>query len=334
MKRLIPSLKATGNEITNFTQSSWLATPDNIDILADKIRKENIGPDTVIILELFGNSTFRYRQFDGTMALPFKSGHGYHLEGEVGVCDDATFVKLCGATKPVLDACGPAIKILVPPLPRHIYTGCCASKNHCTNRAEIDYELKILQQAMHFRPLLKETLLNMGLENFFVLDGIGGLLGVPAGSNRGPASEIVTELRKYCAIDGVHFNEIGYANLGRVIFEAISGIKSGTLTRSDPFQSSGTGKKPGNNFFWRGFTSPVGHTAPKNSISSQQHRAGERAAPTENRISSVTSGNNWEQPRNATGGQGTQHNNNSWRFGPHRGPAGYMGPRKMPYWKK
>jgi hypothetical protein len=128
MKRLIPSLKATGSEITNFTQSSWLATPENVDILADKIRKENIGPDTVIILELFGNSTFRYRQFDGTMALPFKSGHGYHLEGEVGVCDDATFVKLCGATKPVLDACGPAIKILVPPFPATSTQGAVPAK--------------------------------------------------------------------------------------------------------------------------------------------------------------------------------------------------------------
>jgi hypothetical protein len=86
-------------------------------MLADKIRGQNIGPDTVIILELFGNSTFRYRQFDGTMALPFKSGHGYHLEGEVGACDDATFVKLCGAIKPVLDAWGTGIKILIPPFP-------------------------------------------------------------------------------------------------------------------------------------------------------------------------------------------------------------------------
>jgi hypothetical protein len=192
----------------------------------------------------------------------------------------------------------------------------------------------MLHLAMHFRPLLKETLLTMGLENFFVLDGIGGLLGVPAGSNRGPASEIVAELRKYCAKDGVHFNEVGYANLGRVIFEAISGIKSGTLTRSDPFQSSGAGKKSGNTFFWRGFTSPVGYTAPKNSNSSQQQRVGERAAPAENQISSVIRGKNWEQPRNTTGGQGTQPNNNSWRFGPHRGRAGYMGPHKMLYWKK
>jgi hypothetical protein len=37
-------------------------------------------------------------------------------------------------------------------------------------------------------------------------------------------------------------------------------------------------------------------------------------------------------PRNTIGSHST--NNNSWRFGPHRGRAGYMGPRKIPYWKK
>jgi hypothetical protein len=70
-----------------------------------------------VVLELFGNSTYRYRQFDGTMALLFKAGHGYHMEGEVGVCDDFTFGKLISAVIPILNACGSGVKILVPPPP-------------------------------------------------------------------------------------------------------------------------------------------------------------------------------------------------------------------------
>jgi hypothetical protein len=42
---------------------------------------------------------------------------------------------------------------------------------------------------MRFRSLLKEALLSAGIDKLFVLDGIGGLLRIPAGNNRGSAME-------------------------------------------------------------------------------------------------------------------------------------------------
>jgi hypothetical protein len=123
MRRLIPALRLAGYEIIDLSQPSWLATAENIELLANRIVSLDLGPDSVLIIELFGNSTFRYRQFDDTMALPFKSGHGYHMEGEVGVCDDSTFGRLINAARPVFDACGTGTKIIVPPLPRYLYAG-------------------------------------------------------------------------------------------------------------------------------------------------------------------------------------------------------------------
>jgi hypothetical protein len=49
------------------------------------------------------------------------------MEGGVGVSDDATFSRLVTAVKPILDACGSRIKIIVPPLPRYLYMGFCSS---------------------------------------------------------------------------------------------------------------------------------------------------------------------------------------------------------------
>jgi hypothetical protein len=268
MRRLVPSLKMAGFEVIDLTQPSWLATCENVELLTEKLTSLNLDTDSVVILELFGNSTYRYRQFDGTMALPFKAGHGYHMEGEVGVCDDCTFAKLCCAVQPIIDSCGSAIKIIVPPLPRYLYTGCCANKFHCTNVSNEDYELRMLQATMHFRPLIKDALLSTGTDRFFVLDGIGALLGIPAGNNRGAATEILKELSNYCAQDGVHFNERGYVNLAKVISSAISGVQSGLLTRSDPGTGSISGRKK-TTFFWRGFTSPVGYTGPRNAPVSQ-----------------------------------------------------------------
>jgi hypothetical protein len=91
MWRIIPFLKQAGYSVTDLTQPSWLATPDNIDYLIASLNTICPGKETTVVLELFGNSTFRYRQFDGTMALPFKSNNGYHMEGAGGVCDDETF---------------------------------------------------------------------------------------------------------------------------------------------------------------------------------------------------------------------------------------------------
>jgi hypothetical protein len=262
MRRLVPALKLSGYEVTDLTVPSWLATPGNVEMLADRITSLSVDPGTVIVLELFGNSTIRYRQFDGTMALPFKSGHGYHLEGEVGVSDDTCFTQLFSSVKPVIEACGSAIKIIVPPLPRYLYTGCCSSKNHCTNLRNEDYELRLLQSVMHFRPLIKDNLLAAGIGRFFVLDGIGALMGIPAGNNRGTAAEILKELSNYCAADGVHFNEIGYANLAKVIESAVTGIETGLLTKAD-ISGPSSGSKQAAVFFWRGFTSPVGYSGPR-----------------------------------------------------------------------
>jgi hypothetical protein len=235
------------------------------------------------------------------------------MEGEVGVCDDTTFQRLLTAVRPILDSAGVAYKIIVPPLPRYLYTACCTNKKHCTNLLDEDYELKLLLATMHFRPLIKDSLLNTGIENFFVLDGIGALLGIPAGENRGSASDNLRDLNNYCAKDGVHFNEVGYANMAKVIDSAARGLVSGSLTKAKSASLAGTGRTT---FFWRGFTSPNGHTGPRSNIN--------------NNLASTHNANASDINRSATlpgfvrGGS---------RGGPIRSlPRG--GGRKLPYWKR
>jgi hypothetical protein len=107
----------------------------------------------------------------------------------------------------------PGIKILIPPLPRHLFKGCCTDKEHSTNVKDEGYSLTLLRETIRFRHLLKSALLSMGADNFFVIDGVGALIGIPAGGNRRTAMEILLELERVSAPDGVHFNEIGYKNL-------------------------------------------------------------------------------------------------------------------------
>jgi hypothetical protein len=320
MRRLIPALRLAGYEIIDLSQPSWLATAENIELLANRILSLGLGPDSVLMIEPFGNSTFRYRQFDDTMALPFKSGHGYHMEGEVGVCDDSTFGRLINAVRPVFDACGTSTKIIVPSLPRYLYAGCCTNKKHCTSMSDPEYEIKLLHATMRFRPLLKDMLLSAGIENFYVLDRIGSLLGVNAGDNRGPASENVRELGKYCAADGVLFTELGYANMAKEVSSAIDRMRAGTLTKAKTGSGNISGK--GGQYFWRGFTSPNGHSGIRG-----------QPAPANSAPASSTSlpAHNANQLNNNTPG----FTRGGSRGSPIRGyPRAFKGGRRPPYWKK
>jgi hypothetical protein len=134
----------------------------------------------------------------------------------------------------------------------------------------------MLQATTKFRPFLKDTLLKKGLEKFFILDGVGALLGILPGGNRGAPVEILSELSAYCATDGVHYTEPGYANLVKTISAAIKGVKNGTLTKSCAARGTIAGKNDGKSFFWRGYTSPVGlRMAPSHTNASTPHHDNE-----------------------------------------------------------
>jgi hypothetical protein len=240
-----------------------MATPENISEIEEYMNSLGLDPGFTLIMELFGNSTYRYEQFDGTRALPFKYGSCYHMEGRIGVCDDDSFLKLLNNATPIINAGNPELRIFVPPLPRYVFTGCCNAKKHSTNVGEPDYKEKILGSTMHFRSALKNALLKNGIDNFFVMDGVGSLVGIPPGGNRGAIKNILPELESVMAKDGVHFTDEGYKNLSIAITLAITGLQNGTLTKSKAshLQISGedrSGCRRKEVFFWRGFSSPVG----------------------------------------------------------------------------
>jgi hypothetical protein len=266
MRRLVPVLTASGFTVTDLSRSSWLATEENISSLISSMTSVHLDPGFSVILELFSNSTFRFLQFDGSLSLPFKDGAGYHMGGDVTVCDDGTFLKLLDALKPVLISSQSAVKIIVPPLPRYIFHKCCRKSGHAANVDAEGHSIKLLDATSHFRELLVTSLRKMGVENFFVIDGVAGLLGFGPGERRPANADLVMDLKPIFHTDGVHYSEIGYRNLAKTAVEAMAGTISGTLkhhhleteaaisTSAPPVQPPA--KKLTYN--WRGFSSPVG----------------------------------------------------------------------------
>jgi hypothetical protein len=163
MKKLVPHLILAGYSITDLTVPSWLATPESIDYTISALNSLAIEPGYTVVMELFGNSTYRYRQFDGTMAMPYKTSTGYHMAGNIGTCSDDSFLRTFAALDSIITDSRHGIKIFVPPLPRHLFKGCYDNEKHSTNVGSEGHSLNLLHETMHFRGVLKSALLNLGL---------------------------------------------------------------------------------------------------------------------------------------------------------------------------
>jgi hypothetical protein len=96
----------------------------------------------------------------------------------------------------------------------------------------------------------------MGVQNVWVLDGIGTFLDTAPGDSNGSNLEILPDLRGKLAKDGVHIETAGNRNMAKTILRAFDALKrTGTVNNSPAL-----GKKGAREYFWRGFSSPNGDT--------------------------------------------------------------------------
>jgi hypothetical protein len=80
----------------------WMPTPDNITALRNSVRAYEAEKVSAFVFDLFGNTSVRFEQFDGSTSLPFKSQGKFHLGGNVVVSPPETFKKTVASVIPVL----------------------------------------------------------------------------------------------------------------------------------------------------------------------------------------------------------------------------------------
>ena len=79
MQRTISQLRQTGYRVRDLTQKSWVLGKKSCDALAAAILADRIPADTTVVLDLFGNTSTKFRQEDNTLALAVKTGGGEGL---------------------------------------------------------------------------------------------------------------------------------------------------------------------------------------------------------------------------------------------------------------
>ena len=77
MSRTIPHLLAKGIRIADLTERSWHLNANSMAAVVSRIRETNLDSLTILVHDLFGNTSVRFRQADDTLSLAVKlSGEG------------------------------------------------------------------------------------------------------------------------------------------------------------------------------------------------------------------------------------------------------------------
>jgi hypothetical protein len=221
----------------------WMPTPENISTLRDSVRAFEAEKVSAFVFDLLGNSSVRFEQIDGSTSLPFKSQGKFHLGGNVVVSPADIFKKSITAVIPILLEKKEIPCVVVPPIPRYMFSRCCNDPAHCTNANQSDYCEKLLSGFLQLRNNMIKTFVAAGVTNFKVLDACC----TTDCDKTANTQTRITCLKEVTASDGIHFSVDGYRNLARRGQNCIRALLSAPPR---PAKRS--------SHFWRGFKSQLG----------------------------------------------------------------------------
>ena len=137
MQRTIVQLRQTGYRVKDLTQKSWVLGKKSCDALSAALVADRIPMGTTVVLDLFGNTSTKFKQEDNTLALAViqggGGGRGRHMLGEVVYTPDNFIAEQVATLRPVLDMVKNLDIIFIPPVPRFAFGGCCENTMHAPN---------------------------------------------------------------------------------------------------------------------------------------------------------------------------------------------------------
>jgi hypothetical protein len=244
LRHSVPHFAGNGVEVIDHTSPGWTPSSGNIAKMQDNIEAE---ASTAYVFDLFGNSSLRFEQYDGTTALPFQSNGRFHFGGKVVTTPPEIFKKIFESTIPILRKKGNNPGVIIPPLPRGLFSQCCNDNSHCTNANDENFATTLLTGFIGLRNDLIRLLVQTGLTNFKVMDSCCVTCCSPTAN----LPEGLEGLQKVTLKDGIHFSQVGYKNLATRVLSCLGSMH-------------GTPKKENKKitYFWRGFRSPMGAWSP------------------------------------------------------------------------
>ncbi len=185
---------------------------------------------------------------------------GYQLLGDIHMVSDSGVGELLNMVKPLFALCALFLTVIMPPppLPRYIFSGCCRETGHSINIGNDGFSGKLLEDCMHFRKVLKTSLVSMKeLGRFWLTDSLSCLGSIPP-----TMQERLDSLCLCLGGDGVHLTEQGRFHLFNNLAKTILGLKDESIGKPPkPAEAVACALISGGKYYWRGFESDRGSTS-------------------------------------------------------------------------
>ena len=133
----------------------------------------------------------------------------FHTQGEAVVAPKESQFLAFTATKAVLEAVGKLQKVIISPLPRHLFNSCCQDPDHCTNIRTAGYREETESAIMASRKNLKDFCFRHNIRGCKVI--------CPRSSITRRAYELWTSL------DPIHMTTVGFDLVAGMVLEAYAG---------------------------------------------------------------------------------------------------------------
>jgi hypothetical protein len=240
-------LRRLGKCVVDLTVPGWVASSENVCQLTNKLGEMACGKDDTVVADLYGNLAYRFEQFDGSLSLPYKASGKYHMAGNIVICPTPIFKRMMESTSSIFNIARSSKIVVVPPLPRYLFSGCCKQAGHSANVNMDGHSKRLLMDTISLRNNLKKFVSNLGLSVCRVID----TCCVTDCNTTADIESRIEAVKKVSAQDGVHFTSAGYDHLVNCIVNTPAGVAKNEANATKSVRSH----------FWRGFRSTVGSSA-------------------------------------------------------------------------
>jgi len=270
MKRTIPFLVSKGLRVTDLTASCWMASAKNNSELVKTLSGVSSTADTFFVLDLFGNSTTRYRTPDDTTSPATNRGRGvgWHMLGDVTWATDRELGEQVDSLKGVFSVLKEQNKIVLPPIPRYAFGGCCANPEHAGNTLNEEHAAMTLTEHTSMRNFIKHRLVSTNTKNIRILD----ILGSFAPTHITTEDKIPT-FKNISHTDNTHLTTAGYAKLADAITSTIDTVRTVHNTNKP---NTNTNSPHNTTWLWKGFGTAAGTGATATLAGNNTGRGGNR----------------------------------------------------------
>jgi hypothetical protein len=171
----IPSIgpQERGYDVIRVCTPGWRPTKAAVQEILPKIAnaKTLLSEDDIVILHCLDKSSYFSRTEDGGDIPIRRCDDGdFHVEGELVLAPKDRQLALFNTIEPILTLLALYKFLLVTPMPRFLYEGCCPLGSHAPNRLEDGFEERLRVGLRDYRINIKNFCFMRNMRNIKVLD--------------------------------------------------------------------------------------------------------------------------------------------------------------------